>query len=210
MADHGLVYCVTRLSTGQRYVGVTIRTVEGRWAKHVSASCRGAAPLPTAIRADGPDGFALSILERDIPVRDIPDRERHWIATLGTVFPGGLNANRGGGSTTRNRAGVARRARELQDETGACFNTAKRWVREGRAPAAARVYRKHGRTGSRAFVRWHDMKRKGGLSPEWSDFDRFARDLVSLIPPAGYRLGRADRGQPWGPDNITLERYGAR
>lgn len=207
MADFGIVYCVTRLLDGARYIGITTRPLSERWSAHVSASRRKRSRFCQAIRSDGRNGFILSVVEEDVPTESLPARERHWIAKLDT-FEAGLNGNRGGSTCPKRKSGFIRTAERLAKESGACLNTARRWVREGSNRSAARVYRGHGATGTRIFNRWHDMAAKGGLSPEWRDFGRFSRDIAALATP-GHRISRIETAQPWGPENVTLRRYGS-
>lgn len=52
--------------------------------------------LALAIKRNGKAQFEIRVIERDLPIEILPARERHWIATLGTLTPGGYNLNRGG------------------------------------------------------------------------------------------------------------------
>jgi hypothetical protein len=63
------VYCHTHIATGKRYIGITSRTVERRWAQHIcqAKSSRGGRwHFPNAIRKYGPEAFEPSILEWDL------------------------------------------------------------------------------------------------------------------------------------------------
>jgi hypothetical protein len=84
--------------TGKAYVGLTIDEPRRVW-QHVAASKNGKAAAGTfqhAIAADGIDAFEFTILEDNIPGPQLPDRERFWIAKMGTLKPAGYNQNRGG------------------------------------------------------------------------------------------------------------------
>lgn len=55
----GTIYLVTRLSTGERYVGLTIVSVRSRWSQHVRSAHKRASPLGRAIFDDGADSFSV-------------------------------------------------------------------------------------------------------------------------------------------------------
>lgn len=147
----GVVYCAEQTSTGLRYVGVTTHYLADRWAQHLANAPASRSPLARAICAD--PAFDLRTLE-EAASSELADRERHWIATLGTLAPRGLNANRGGALGGRRGTGFFAKADAIVARDGVCLNTARRWVREGRAGGAARCYSSHGATGSRLFRYW--------------------------------------------------------
>lgn len=104
----GIVYTVQHVPSGLRYVGITICTMQVRWAKHVEDAAKGSigseASLHAAIRAHGPTAFIIDVVDRGTSHRDLGAKERAWIVRLGTFAPGGMNLSRGGevgGSTPR-------------------------------------------------------------------------------------------------------------
>lgn len=204
MADTGIIYCVTRRATGQRYVGLTTFPLWERWTGHVAECGRLTSKFAAAIRADGRDGFDLATLEADVPVDLLPARERHWIAALDT-FANGLNGNRGGSSPRRQREGLLRQAEQVAKDRGVCLNTARRWVREGRVRDAARAYSRNGATGTDLFKRWHGLRRRGGsVSDQWRHFERFVADVAKAGYEPSLRIQRISRSEPWGPNNFRL------
>src|SRR4051794_25049988 len=94
--SRGMIYKVTRRSSGQSYVGLTIVSLKARWAQHVRSARRRNSPLAQAIVEDGPEGFIVEPIEVDISLGRVADRERYWITALGTSAPYGLNKHPGG------------------------------------------------------------------------------------------------------------------
>jgi hypothetical protein len=93
----GCVYLLTNCVNGKRYVGITVNTVEARWALHCSASRNGSKDaIHCAIRKYGPQSFSLTVLEFDLTWAQLCGRERHFIQFLGSSPPGGYNMSLGG------------------------------------------------------------------------------------------------------------------
>lgn len=89
----GCIYYAYCYKSGKGYVGQTIN-FKGRQRKHESSpDCRA---LFHAIKKYGPDLFTWHIIESGIPMSDLGDRERFWIASLNTVAPNGYNLTHGG------------------------------------------------------------------------------------------------------------------
>lgn len=213
----GAIYLVTRLSTGERYVGLTIVSVGSRWSQHVRSAPKGASPLGRAILNDGPEGFAMETLEEGILPEDLAARERAWIEELGTRVPFGLNYHRGGAL-----GGSGQRPLEVDGEKFRSVLEASEALakRHGLTPGAAhqrlrkgmsletplKVFQTRGKgvAGSLLWSRWRAMRNNvnSQLSERWQDWERFAADMASLAPSD--RLTRIDNRQPWGPDNVKI------
>lgn len=214
----GTIYLVTRLSTGERYVGLTIVSVRSRWSQHVRSAPKGASPLGRAIFDDGADGFSVETLEAGISPENLADRERAWIEKLGTRIPAGLNYHPGGAL-----GGGGQRALEVDGEKFRSVLEASEVMakRHGLTPGAAhqrlrkgmsletplKVFQTRGKgvAGSFLWSRWRAMRNNANseLSNRWQDWEQFAADLASLVPSD--RLTRIDNRQPWGPDNFTIQ-----
>lgn len=216
--DAGAIYLVTRLSTGQRYVGLTLVSVRYRWRQHVRGASRRGSPLARAIDEDGPDGFTVEPIEDRILAADLADRERYWIERLGTLLPEGLNRHRGGAMGGGGRrpvehegerfSSVAIASAELARRHGLTESAAHQRLRKGKdLDAPLKIARTRGRGVSRTFLwgRWRSMRNNvaSELGPEWQDWDRFAADLEDLR--RSDRLVRKDRGKPWGPNNFKIQ-----
>lgn len=216
--DAGAIYLVTRLSTGQRYVGLTLVSVRYRWRQHVRGASRRGSPLARAIDDDGPNGFMVEPIEEGVLAADLADRERYWIDRLGTLLPAGLNRHRGGAMGGGGRrpvehegerfSSVAVASVELARRHGLTESAAHQRLRKGKdLEAPLKVSRTRGRGVWRTFLwaRWRSMRNNvtSELGPEWQDWDRFAADLVHL--KRSDRLVRKDRSAPWGPGNFQIQ-----
>lgn len=91
-----LIYVLTNVKTGERYVGQTSQSIESRFTKHVHSSISTRfqhIKLYKAINEYGLENFDYDI----ICFTDTPDDdERYWIAKLDT-YHHGYNSNSGGG-----------------------------------------------------------------------------------------------------------------
>jgi len=94
----GCIYSWQHIESGKRYVGQTIDPARRRWQHLFEARMGNHAEgtLHGDLKKFGQSAFEFSIIENGIPAPDLPDRERHWIAFLGTKAPTGYNQNRGG------------------------------------------------------------------------------------------------------------------
>jgi len=107
----GIIYCVTHIPTGKKYVGQTRSHrlnhgryrpfgAEGRFRDHLNVALKNTkssqcSALYNAIRLDGREAFTIQELESCcIELSD--ERERHWIGALNTGYPNGYNLTEGG------------------------------------------------------------------------------------------------------------------
>jgi len=119
-----LIYRATNTVNGKAYVGVTRQTLSARQAAHKCRAKNGAASaFYGAIRKYGWQAFVWEVLEVDVPVTQLPDRERYWITRCNTFCDGGHGYNRtfGGGGTSglivtaesRQKMSMAQRTRHI-------------------------------------------------------------------------------------------------
>lgn len=213
----GAIYLVTRLSTGERYVGLTCVSVRSRWSQHIRSAPKRASPLGRAILDDGAEGFTVETLEEGVSTEELADRERAWIEKLGTRIPFGLNYHRGGAL-----GGGGQRTLEVDGERFRSVLEASEAMakRHGLTPGAAhqrlrkgmsletplKVFQTRGKgvAGSFLWSRWRAMRNNvnSELSDHWQNWEQFAADLAALAPSD--RLVRIDNRQPWGPDNFNI------
>ena len=91
------IYLIENCKNGKRYVGQTSKMLVQRLAVHLAHARRKVNRyLYDAINHYGPESFAISLLEETAPEL-ADDREKYWIATLGTLAPLGYNMTPGGG-----------------------------------------------------------------------------------------------------------------
>lgn len=80
-----IVYCFTNQVNGKSYVGITDRTIDYRWCKHVIAANNGSEyHFHRAIRKHGVDAFERNVLEECYSIEELKLAERRWIWLLAT------------------------------------------------------------------------------------------------------------------------------
>lgn len=98
----GIIYLITNLQNGMRYVGLTVQPLSLRWQGHVEAAKRGDHTSPNglhhAIRTYGERSFIIQRIDQGVMGRDLERKERHWIKELKCLAPGGMNLSPGGTS----------------------------------------------------------------------------------------------------------------
>jgi group I intron endonuclease len=96
----GLIYVITNLVNGKRYVGQTILKIAKRWSLHKSDARRGLGfPFCRAIRKYGVKNFSVDVLIQTDPDHELLDHfEQMWIKFLMTHvdYGCGYNADKGG------------------------------------------------------------------------------------------------------------------
>lgn len=93
-----MIYLVTNLLNGKKYIGKTIKGVARRWQLHVAAATHGSLfPLHRAIRKYGAQGFSLEVIDAGPFPSDcaLAAAEIYWIARHQSVGRG-YNATHGG------------------------------------------------------------------------------------------------------------------
>src|SRR5688572_11673775 len=90
------VYLVTNTVNGKRYVGLS-SNIGRRWWEHRNPKQGCATVIHRAIKKYGVEAFEFSVLEL-CERQMLDERERHWIAALGTLAPSGYNRTAGGES----------------------------------------------------------------------------------------------------------------
>ncbi len=216
----GSIYRVTSVCCGRQYVGLTQMEVAQRWSFHLSAAHSGkSTPIASAIREYGPENFVVDVLESGVAVRELGARERYWIDKVGALAPSGFNVLRGGGMGSPAGCEVTYRGEKFQSQTCAARVLGERMglqphvvltrLAAGKeVPESARRHSKHPEAGTRLWRRWKSMingveagRRKGPISIEWMDYDRFAGDVRGK-GKSGEVLVRLDSGKAWGGNNF--------
>lgn len=97
------IYCHMHTESQRRYIGLTKRTMERRWAQHVcqaKSSKGGRWHFPNAIRKYGPEAFEHFVLEVCKTLEEANAAEKRWIAHFDTRNPlSGFNLAEGGQHT---------------------------------------------------------------------------------------------------------------
>lgn len=214
----GSIYRVIRRKTGAVYVGLTVTSVEQRWAFHVRRANEGSkSKLHTAIREDGAEEFDIDVLETGImdPLL-LPVHEAFWVERLGalgtqglnTAKPGGLGSP--GGKIVQYGDETFRSIEEAADVLSARLGIAKHVIRTRLQkglplPEADKVRQRswHPEAGSDLFRRWKSMLKRhaDAVVAEWvCNYDSFKADVSPV--PAEMELVRKRPNEPWGPGNF--------
>lgn len=135
MKPYGLIYLITCLVNGKKYVGQTIKPMRVRWNGHKADAKRGPVrrPFCRALAKYGPEKFSCEILDVARDQGELDFQERFWISKLGTCTPNGYNLAEGGGTTagvthgpeTRAKMRQARLGKKMSEETKAKIRAAK-------------------------------------------------------------------------------------
>lgn len=98
----GTVYLITNIVNGMKYIGQTHKEyLSSRIGLHfVDAKRNRKSPLYDAIRKQKRMDFKIDVLEKNIPIDQLWDKEKHYIKELNTIFPNGYNIALGGGGTS--------------------------------------------------------------------------------------------------------------
>ncbi len=88
------IYIITNKLNGKQYVGQS-RNYLDRWTSHCSYKDDYSCLLHNAIRKYGKDNFTIELLEDNIPIEEIDQREKYYIDYYNT-FTNGYNMTTGG------------------------------------------------------------------------------------------------------------------
>jgi len=218
----GTIYLITNDQCSERYVGLTITSIEQRWKRHLYAALENKinTPLAKAIRQIGHEHFTINALEVDIDQSQLADRERYWIFHLDTQIPSGFNVSLGGEMS-------AGRGKELEYEgekfpsievasvvlserTGIAKNVVHRRLSQGEPiPNKARQMSKHPEAGTNLWRRWKSLingakagRRNGKICTRWeSSYDNFSADVREGYCP-DLLLVQIDKSEPWCGENV--------
>ena len=91
----GCIYRIWNTINDMSYIGQTIQPIENRIRAHFSGK-QGCRRLKRAIEKYGADSFKHELLEDNIPVHYLSDREIYWISYFNTISPNGYNLTYGG------------------------------------------------------------------------------------------------------------------
>ena len=89
---YGVVYVITNLITGMKYVGQTTQSLELRFKAHLYEETY----IGNSMRKYGIKNFTIEIIEECESRKQLNEREIFWIANLNTKRPKGYNLTNGG------------------------------------------------------------------------------------------------------------------
>lgn len=112
----GEIYVIRNLLNGKLYVGQTTRGVAQRWRGHIKGLVVGRTyhGLKGAMMKYGIDNFSLELLDTADTREELDAKERAWIASLGSLVPGGYNLKDGGQEGSSYSAESRERNRQAQ------------------------------------------------------------------------------------------------
>lgn len=195
-----LIYLITCTKNGKRYVGLTTKTLEWRWARHIvdSRHPRGLriSPLHKAIVKHGPEFFTREVIEICSSVAEMKLAEMRCIVMYETGAPLGYNVTIGGDgsfgtkwSTTRRKRmarGAKTRGAKIRKtwNEGSRKNEAGNRMRERasqRSPEEKRELAAKGCNVSQSYRQSEEYKIKNGKmsKAKWQDPDYRKRTLAA-------------------------------
>ena len=93
MKVYGVIYVITCLLNGMKYVGQTTHSVKVRFEEHAR---RKDTLIGQTIHIYGKDNFTIEVLEECKTQEELNAREIAWIARFNCIFPYGYNITAGG------------------------------------------------------------------------------------------------------------------
>ena len=87
-----VIYSITNLVNGKKYIGQTIQDVSVRWRRHKT----GKFAIGNAIRKYGEDNFKIDILFNSFDRNYLNNAEKELIKNYNTMYPNGYNLMEGG------------------------------------------------------------------------------------------------------------------
>jgi len=91
----GVIYLITNLLNGKKYVGKTTQTLKRRINQHKHGNIH----IDKTIRKYGWENFKVEVLEECYTVEQLNEREIFWISALSCKHPNGYNHTDGGEGT---------------------------------------------------------------------------------------------------------------
>lgn len=96
MKDTGIIYSIICKVNGKRYIGQTRQELGKRWKQHLQESKEYSdRPLYRALKKYGSSMFTVRIIEENIPIDKLSERECYWIEQFDS-YSNGYNATTGG------------------------------------------------------------------------------------------------------------------
>lgn len=89
---YGVIYVITNLLNGMKYVGQTTQPIKVRFRQHMKANSY----IGRAIRHDGVENFTVEVIEDCATFEQLNEREKFWIAFFNCMAPNGYNLTDGG------------------------------------------------------------------------------------------------------------------
>lgn len=95
----GLIYIIKNIKNDKVYIGQTTCGLNYRWNQHLKSAMNNYEPtmvIYNAMRKYGIENFFISILEDNIEIEKLNEREKYWIDYYNSKVPNGYNVREGG------------------------------------------------------------------------------------------------------------------
>lgn len=93
-----VIYKITNLINGNRYIGQTVSKLKTRWSQHINYALKrkGLSVLALAIQKYGKENFEITIIVHCDSIEEMNHREQYYIRLFNTLAPNGYNLDSGG------------------------------------------------------------------------------------------------------------------
>ena len=94
----GSIYIITNSINDKVYIGQTTMSIDDRWKSHLKPSTlkqKGSYKLYNAMNKYGKENFSCKVLETNIPVEELNDKEIYYIEQYDSFY-NGYNSTKGG------------------------------------------------------------------------------------------------------------------
>lgn len=226
--SEGIIYLVTHIESGKKYIGLTIQTLERRWKHHIEQAISGRIKteesLHHAIRKYGAEAFEIHQIDEGTSKRDLEDKERCWIIKLKTLVPSGYNISTGGVSGGSNRkkididdqvfGSVGQAAAYLSETRNISLSAAKKRISQGKINVKAPAKRGESLIKTKSYRAWSQIIH-GAINPRsksyipgleiyepWRDFKYFLSE-VGHPPQDNMAFSRLNKSEGFFPDNCA-------
>lgn len=223
---NGIIYCITHVPSGRRYVGLTVQSLERRWTFHreqASAGCiKDGASLHAAIRDFGTDQFDAKKIDSGTTKKDLEAKERQWIERYQAMAPSGFNLNSGGVSGGSNAKpvkwggkkfeSVGAAAEQIAAAKGISLHAAKKRLAVGRVDVRTPARPGESVVKTKAYKAWSAIIH-AAINPKskdylpgiavhepWRQFDDFHADVGDPIEE-NMCFARLDKSRDFTPVN---------
>jgi group I intron endonuclease len=133
----GIIYLITNLINGKKYVGQTRQKLNERIHEHKRKSNKIIKGIDGAIKKYGWENFKVEIIE-ECPIEMLNEREIFWISELNTKIPNGYNITDGGDGSnghspspeTRAKISAANKGRPAPNKGKPCSEATRKKISE--------------------------------------------------------------------------------
>jgi len=114
-----VIYCITNLVNGKKYIGQTVVGIKTRWQKHMTSTrCNSNQAIHCAIRKHGVDNFTIEEIDTADTHELLDEAETAWIAHYDTFLGEGYNMTSGGGGKSGYRHSEESKQKNRESNSG--------------------------------------------------------------------------------------------